>query len=113
MPSCHVLSFIGLKARGYRQGISLWPAPWLVDESRGPGLGKRQVAARDVGQWLARGQAKYGAARSHGLNYASHCELSQGRRAMRLTLRTNRWAQAAMLAAWVFSSGCQRLPYID
>ena len=32
---------------------------------------------------------------------------------MRLTLRTNRWTQAAMLAAWVFSSGCQRLPYID
>ncbi|MGB0069176.1 MAG: TolC family protein [Isosphaeraceae bacterium] len=32
---------------------------------------------------------------------------------MRLTLRTNRWTQAAMLAAGVFSSGCQRLPYID
>ncbi|MGZ3334958.1 MAG: TolC family protein, partial [Isosphaeraceae bacterium] len=32
---------------------------------------------------------------------------------MRLTLRTNRWTQATMLAAWVFSSGCQRLPYID
>ncbi|MGZ3386376.1 MAG: TolC family protein, partial [Isosphaeraceae bacterium] len=32
---------------------------------------------------------------------------------MRLTLRTNRWTQAATLAAWVFSSGCQRLPYID
>ena len=32
---------------------------------------------------------------------------------MRLTLSTNRWTQAAMLAAWVFSSGCQRLPYID
>ncbi|MGO8903332.1 MAG: TolC family protein [Isosphaeraceae bacterium] len=32
---------------------------------------------------------------------------------MRLTLRTNRWTRAAMLAAWVFSSGCQRLPYID
>lgn len=32
---------------------------------------------------------------------------------MRLTLRTNRWTQVAMLAAWVFSSGCQRLPYID
>ncbi|MGC1720208.1 MAG: TolC family protein, partial [Isosphaeraceae bacterium] len=32
---------------------------------------------------------------------------------MRLTLRTNRWTQAAMLAAWAFSSGCQRLPYID
>ena len=32
---------------------------------------------------------------------------------MRLTLRTNRWTQVAMLAAWVFFSGCQRLPYID
>ncbi len=32
---------------------------------------------------------------------------------MRLTLRTNRWTQVAMLAAWVLSSGCQRLPYID
>ena len=32
---------------------------------------------------------------------------------MRLTLRTNRWTQAATLAAWVFSSGCQKLPYID
>ena len=32
---------------------------------------------------------------------------------MRLTLRTNRWAQVAMMAAWVFSAGCQRLPYID
>jgi outer membrane protein TolC len=32
---------------------------------------------------------------------------------MRLTLCTNRWTQVAMLAAWVFSSGCQRLPYID
>ena len=32
---------------------------------------------------------------------------------MRLTLRTNRWTQVAVLAAWVFSSGCQRLPYID
>ena len=32
---------------------------------------------------------------------------------MRLTLRTNRLTRAAMLAAWVFSSGCQRFPYID
>jgi len=32
---------------------------------------------------------------------------------MRLTLRTNRWTRVAMLATWVFSSGCQRLPYID
>lgn len=32
---------------------------------------------------------------------------------MRLTLRTNRWTRVAMLAAWVCSSGCQRLPYID
>ncbi len=32
---------------------------------------------------------------------------------MRLTLRTNRGAQAAILAAWAISSGCQRLPYID
>ena len=32
---------------------------------------------------------------------------------MRLTLCTNRWTQVAALAAWVFSSGCQRLPYID
>ena len=32
---------------------------------------------------------------------------------MRLTLCTNRWTQVAVLAAWVFSSGCQRLPYID
>src|SRR5271165_145658 len=85
----------------------------MVDKSRGLGLGKRLAAARDVGQWLARSQAKDGAARSHGLKYASHGELSQGRRAMRLTLRTNRWTQVAVLAAWVFSSGCQRLPYID
>ncbi len=32
---------------------------------------------------------------------------------MRLTLCTNRWTQVAVLAAWAFSSGCQRLPYID
>lgn len=32
---------------------------------------------------------------------------------MRLTLCTNRWTQVAVLAAWVLSSGCQRLPYID
>ena len=32
---------------------------------------------------------------------------------MRLTLRTNRWTRAAILAAWAISSGCQRLPYID
>ena len=32
---------------------------------------------------------------------------------MRLTLRTNRWTQVAMLAALAFSSGCQKLPYID
>jgi outer membrane protein TolC len=32
---------------------------------------------------------------------------------MRLTLSTNRWTQAAMLAAWIISSGCQKLPYID
>ena len=32
---------------------------------------------------------------------------------MRLTLRTNRWTHMAVLAAWVSSSGCQRLPYID
>ncbi|APW63135.1 TolC family protein [Paludisphaera borealis] len=32
---------------------------------------------------------------------------------MRLTLRTNRWTHVAVLAAWVSSSGCQRLPYID
>ena len=32
---------------------------------------------------------------------------------MRLTLRRNRWLRAAMLAAWLIASGCQRLPYID
>ena len=32
---------------------------------------------------------------------------------MRLTLCRNRWTQVAVLAAWVISSGCQRLPYID
>jgi outer membrane protein TolC len=32
---------------------------------------------------------------------------------MRLTLRKNRWTQVAVLVAWVFSTGCQRLPYID
>ena len=32
---------------------------------------------------------------------------------MRLTLRRNRWIPAALLAAWVLSAGCQRLPYID
>ena len=32
---------------------------------------------------------------------------------MRLTLSTNRWTRAAMLAAWIISSGCQKLPYID
>ena len=32
---------------------------------------------------------------------------------MRLTLRKNRWTQAAVLVAWIFSTGCQRLPYID
>ncbi len=32
---------------------------------------------------------------------------------MRLTLCRNRWIQAAVLAAWILSSGCQRLPYID
>lgn len=32
---------------------------------------------------------------------------------MRLTLSTNRRARVAILAAWVISSGCQRLPYID
>lgn len=32
---------------------------------------------------------------------------------MRLTLRRNRWTHAAVLAAWLSSSGCQRLPYID
>jgi outer membrane protein TolC len=32
---------------------------------------------------------------------------------MRLTLRRNRWTCAALLASWILSSGCQRLPYID
>ncbi|MDG3004045.1 TolC family protein [Paludisphaera mucosa] len=32
---------------------------------------------------------------------------------MRLTLRRNRWTHMAVLAAWVSSAGCQRLPYID
>lgn len=32
---------------------------------------------------------------------------------MRLTLRRNRWTLAAVLAAWLGSAGCQRLPYID
>ena len=32
---------------------------------------------------------------------------------MRLTLFKNRWTQAAVLAAWAASAGCQRLPYID
>ena len=32
---------------------------------------------------------------------------------MRLTLCRNRWIRAAVLAAWMLSSGCQRLPYID
>ncbi len=32
---------------------------------------------------------------------------------MRLTLRRNRWTRAALLAAWILSSGCQKLPYID
>ncbi len=32
---------------------------------------------------------------------------------MGLTLRKNRRLRAAMLAAWLIASGCQRLPYID
>ena len=32
---------------------------------------------------------------------------------MRLTVCRNRWLRAALLAAWVIASGCQRLPYID
>ncbi len=32
---------------------------------------------------------------------------------MGLTLRTNRRLRAALLAAWMIASGCQRLPYID
>lgn len=32
---------------------------------------------------------------------------------MRLTLRGNRWAHVAVLAAWMSSAGCQRIPYID
>ncbi|QEH37327.1 Outer membrane efflux protein [Aquisphaera giovannonii] len=32
---------------------------------------------------------------------------------MRLTLSTNRWTPAALAAVWLFSAGCQRLPYID
>jgi outer membrane protein TolC len=32
---------------------------------------------------------------------------------MRLTVCRNRWLRAALLAAWVITSGCQRLPYID
>ncbi|WP_165073673.1 TolC family protein [Paludisphaera rhizosphaerae] len=32
---------------------------------------------------------------------------------MRLTLKRNRWTRAAVLAAWLSSTGCQRLPYID
>ncbi len=32
---------------------------------------------------------------------------------MRLTVCRNRWLRAAMLAAWVMATGCQRLPYID
>ncbi len=32
---------------------------------------------------------------------------------MRLTLRRNRWTHMAVLAAWMSSAGCQRLPYID
>ena len=49
----------------------------------------------------------------HGLNLSSHGDLSQGRLAMRLTVCRNRWLRAALLAAWVIASGCQRLPYID
>jgi outer membrane protein TolC len=47
------------------------------------------------------------------LNFSSHGDLSQGRLAMGLTLRKNRRLRAAMLAAWLIASGCQRLPYID
>ncbi len=32
---------------------------------------------------------------------------------MRLTFRRNRWTRVALLATWILSSGCQRLPYID
>ena len=44
---------------------------------------------------------------------SSHGDHSQGRLAMRLTLRVDRWAQVALMATWVLSSGCQKLPYID
>ena len=32
---------------------------------------------------------------------------------MRLSVRRNRWLRSALLVAWVFACGCQRLPYID
>ena len=32
---------------------------------------------------------------------------------MRLTFSRNRWTRAVLLATWILSSGCQRLPYID
>ena len=32
---------------------------------------------------------------------------------MRLTFRRNRWTLATLLASWILTSGCQRLPYID
>ena len=32
---------------------------------------------------------------------------------MRLSLCRNRWIRAAVLAAWMIASGCQRLPYLD
>src|SRR5262245_21583732 len=68
---------------------------------------------RHEGARGSRSQAKDGAARPHGLNLSSHGDLSQGWLAMRLTLCRNRWNRAALLLAWLLSSGCQRLPYID
>ena len=75
---------------------------------------RKQAASGDV-NWVA-GLSKPSQGwrgGCHDLNTSSHGDLSQGRLAMRLTVCRNRWIRAAVLAAWVLASGCQRLPYID
>src|SRR5262245_19884015 len=72
-------------------------------------------ASRGDAENPKRCQAKDGTARPNGLNSSSHGDLSQGWLAMRLTRcrNRNRWTRAALLAAWLLASGCQRLPYLD
>ena len=89
---------------GGRRGHSCPARPMSVetDPSQREVVRHRPAAARAVDRrrYPKPSQGRRGATRSTS-NSSSHGDLSQGRLAMRLTLRRNRWTRAAVLAAWI------------